>query len=305
MKHIPVLFEDVILNMHAHKDRVRWILDGTFGRGGHAVGMLKECQQAHLIGVDRDHEAIEFGCQHFKKEIDERRLYLLRGNYAQLSDLNAEIESIMGTQLFDVILLDLGVSSPQLDQPERGFSFYHDGPLDMRMDQRDETTAADILNTWSDKELSDLFFQLGEIRRPNRVVKRIIERRREKLFESTLELAHLIEMAEGWTRKGHHPATNYFMALRIQVNHELEQVEQMVQPLVERLNACGRLLVITFHSTEDRIVKLSFKKLKEDGVGTLVNKKVIQAGWSEKKANPRARSAKLRIFEKGVETNES
>lgn len=298
MEHIPVLFDDVLSHVKGANASVNWVLDGTFGRGGHAIGILEAFPSVKLVGVDRDHAAIEYGQQRFAKEIAEERLFLLRGNYAQLEEIDDELDSITQGEAFDAILLDLGVSSPQLDQAERGFSFYNDGPLDMRMDHRDSVSAADIVNDWSAEELSDLFYHMGEIKRPNRVVSRIIERRKEKPFQSTMELSHLIESAEGWSRKGHHPATNFFLALRIEVNKELEQVEQMIRPLVNRLKPGGRFLVITFHSTEDRIVKLGFKSLKEEGVGRLVNKKVIQAQWPEKKKNPRARSAKLRVFEK-------
>ncbi|MDC0980167.1 16S rRNA (cytosine(1402)-N(4))-methyltransferase RsmH [Bdellovibrionales bacterium] len=301
MEHIPVLYDEVLANItNSHSGPVRWVLDGTFGRGGHAKGILEKFPEASLIGVDRDEEAIRYGEEHFGVEINQGRLHLLRGNYAEIDEMASELERVTGGSGFDLILLDLGVSSPQLDSARRGFSFYNDGPLDMRMDQRESVTAAEIVNSWSSERLSNLFYNLGEIRRPNLVVKHIVERRRERPFERTMDLSLLIEQLEGWSRKGHHPATNYFMALRIEVNRELEQVEKMIEPLVNRLNDFGRMLVITFHSSEDRIVKFGFRNLKDNGVGSLVNKKVIQAQWPEKKRNPRARSAKLRIFERGA-----
>jgi 16S rRNA (cytosine1402-N4)-methyltransferase len=194
------------------------------------------------------------------------------------------------------MLLDLGVSSPQLDVAERGFSFYHDGPLDMRMDQRREQSAADVVNNIDEDDLTELFKTLGEIPRPYKVVRAIVHDRKTEPFTTTRQLASMIERVEGWSRKGHHPATRYFMALRLYVNRELELLEQALPDLIAGLNDQGRLAVITFHSLEDRIVKNFFKTHAE--LGKPVNKKVIIAKWPERKSNPRARSAKLRVFQR-------
>ena len=296
MDHIPVLLEPVLEHIVNEDQKPIWILDGTFGRGGHCRAILEKYKGSSVIGLDRDLEAIEYGQNHFKIELESGRLQLIRCNYVDVDERFDELMRMTDGKGFDSILLDLGVSSPQLDQGVRGFSFYQDGPLDMRMDQTDRLTAAEIINTWGEQELSDLFYQLGEIRRPNRVVRRIVERRKEKPFERTADLSILIESAEGWQKRGHHPATNFFLALRLKVNQELEQVEQMIAPMVRLLKPGGRLAVITFHSTEDRLVKVGFKALKSEKVGRLVNKKVIQALWPEKKKNPRARSAKIEGF---------
>ncbi len=172
-------------------------------------------------------------------------------NFHNIAELN---------QTFDVILLDLGVSSPQLDEAERGFSFYHDGPLDMRMNQQLPHTAADIVNTWPEVELIELFTELGEIRRPQRVVRAIVNDRKEKPFSTTRDLSGLIERVEGWQRKGHHPATRYFLGLRMAVNNELSGLESCLPELMRSLTPNGRLIIITFHSLEDRIVKYAFKE---------------------------------------------
>jgi 16S rRNA (cytosine1402-N4)-methyltransferase len=292
--HVPVLLDAVIENVKSLNTKGGVFLDGTFGRGGHTRAILEVRPDIQVIGLDCDQEAIEFGEREFASEIASGRLKLVRSNFSDFQSALDESAELVG------VLLDLGVSSPQLDEGRRGFSFYHDGPLDMRMDLRSDLTAAEIVNTWSEDELQDLFRQWGEVHSPFRVTERILEARNVKAFSTTGELAALIEKAEGWRKKGHHPATNYFMALRLVVNQELSRVQEVVSPLVTRLVDKGRALIITFHSLEDRIVKVAFKDFEESGVGHLVHKKVIQASWSEQKENPRARTAKLRVFEKGV-----
>lgn len=197
---------------------------------------------------------------------------------------------------FDMVLLDLGVSSPQLDLAERGFSFNKDGPLDMRMNQAAGETAADLVNTLSPEDLISVFHKYGEIQNPARVVRAIVNDRVASPFTTTLQLAGLIERVDGWHKKGFHPATQYFMALRLVINRELEVVEKVLPLLMQQMRDQGRISVITFHSLEDRIVKNIFKDSTE---GFLVNKKVIVPSEEECKINPRARSAKLRIFQKG------
>jgi len=195
--------------------------------------------------------------------------------------------------------LDFGVSSPQLDQAHRGFSFYNEGPLDMRMNQSQELSAAVVVNQWSEPELVEIFRTYGEVRRPDRAARALVEQRRETPFQTTLQLAKFFEKLDGWYRKGHHPATNYFQAIRIAVNDELGVLERTLPKLVEALLPNGRLMVITFHSLEDRIAKYAFKDLEKAGVAFAVNKKVIQPTWDEQKGNPRSRSAKLRVIQKG------
>jgi 16S rRNA (cytosine1402-N4)-methyltransferase len=198
--------------------------------------------------------------------------------------------------MFDVGLLDLGVSSPQLDQSQRGFSFMHDGPMDMRMNQAEEITAQKLLQECAEDELIELFTKYGEIYRPQRVVRAIIADRSKKDFSSTLDFANMVARIEGWRRKGYHPATQYFQALRIAVNGELRHLENALLPLLHGLKPKGRLAVLTFHSLEDRIVKNCFKSLPD--FGRPLTKKVVKTSWQESKENSRARSAKLRVFER-------
>jgi 16S rRNA (cytosine1402-N4)-methyltransferase len=296
--HKPVLMSEVIaalepvLKNSTAENPLRYF-DGTFGRGGHLRAILRAFPTVRAVAMDQDSEAIAYARENFMDEITQGRLQVHHGNFTDFSTEK------LG--LFDAMLLDLGVSSPQLDQGRRGFSFYHDGPLDMRMNDSSEgPTAADIVNQWSEDELNDLFKQLGEIPRPYRVTRAIVHDRQTKPYATTRDLAGLIERVEGWHRKGHHPATQYFLALRLQVNRELDVVENGLLPLVLGLKSKARLAVLTFHSLEDRIVKNKFKEFADEaqGLGSPVNKKVIQAQWSEAKDNPRARSAKLRIFER-------
>lgn len=299
MKHIPVLLSPVLERAISEpKERLR-IWDGTFGRGGHTEALLKTFPQAQVLGTDRDQAAIEYGQENFKTLIDDGRLQLKHFNFHHFETLN----SLGVMEGFDSILIDLGVSSPQLDEPERGFSFYHEGPLDMRMDRSQDFKASDIVNHWSEQDLIRLFQEVGEIPRPHRVVKEIIDRRKERDFTTTKELSFLIERTFGWRKKGKHPATNFFLALRMEVNQELSELESSLSAIMERaLKPKGRLLVITFHSAEDRIVKRLFKSSLH--LGDNLTKKVIAPERSEILLNPRSRSAKLRVFQRGDMPNE-
>lgn len=297
MTHIPVLLEPILQAARDLNAPPQRYFDGTFGRGGHARAIMNEFGDLKVIACDQDHEAVAFAKSEFAGEIETGKLKIFHANFrdfAALKESHAEFQTG-----FDLILLDLGVSSPQLDQAERGFSFYHDGPLDMRMDQRLERTAADLINEESEDELVRIFREYGEVRRPFRVVRALVHDRKEKTFSSTADVAGLIERVDGWQRKGMHPATQYFMALRLAVNFELEAVSEAIAPLVHALNDGGRLMVISFHSLEDRIVKKALRAFEPD-TGFRINKKVIEASEDEAKANPRSRSAKLRIFQKGA-----
>jgi 16S rRNA (cytosine1402-N4)-methyltransferase len=289
--HTPVLLAPFLDLIGAMSDEKNTFLDGTFGRGGHTRAILEAKKMWRVIALDCDEEAIAFGKENFAAEVASGRLDFRRANFTNFAN-EIRGEKIIGG------LLDLGVSSPQLDEGRRGFSFYHNGPLDMRMDQTTDLTAATIVNSWSEKDLNDVFHELGEVRSPFRISKKIVEARRRQAFQTTRELAELIESGEGWHQKGQHPATNYFMALRIAVNAELKNIEKVLPAMVGSLETKGRLFVITFHSLEDRIVKTAFRGLADADVGTLVNKKVIQAEWGEKKLNSRSRSAKMRVIEK-------
>lgn len=286
--HVPVLMREVLEAFAPLRERspLRYF-DGTLGRGGHLEAVMSLFPECTGLGVDRDPEALAAVSGRLGAWISSHRLELKSANFHDF-DLDA-------WGAFDLALLDLGVSSPQLDQPGRGFSFYTDGPLDMRMNPTQGPTAADFVNSMSDAELYRVFKEDGEIFKPGRVVNEIIKVRANKPFETTLELAKLIERIEGWRKKGFHPATPYFMALRILVNNELSGLEENLTRLLSGLRPGGRLVVLTFHSLEDRIVKNIFRNSPR--LGQPVNKKVIQPTREEEVQNPRARSAKLRIFE--------
>lgn len=292
-EHTPVMVREILEAFFPLRvrERVRYF-DGTFGRGGHfrAVNELFGDKLDAMV-MDQDEDAVRVANGEFKTLVEAGRLRVERGNFSEFPERSP------GS--FDIMLLDLGVSSPQLDEAARGFSFYHDGPLDMRMDRDHGITAEQLVNTASEDELNRLFQELGEVRRPYRVVRAVVHDRKTKAFQTTRELASLIERVDGWRIKGVHPATQYFMALRLAVNDELGVLERGLPPLMESLNEGGRLAVLTFHSLEDRIVKNLFRNPATQGFA--VNKKVIVPSQDESRQNPRARSAKLRVFQKGVQ----
>jgi 16S rRNA (cytosine1402-N4)-methyltransferase len=293
MSHVPVLASEVVENLAELDFSEGWFVDGTFGRGGHARKILDTYSAAKIIALDRDQEAVNYAKAEFSDYISAGRLEIHQCNFTDFAGPIADRKLIGG-------LFDLGVSSPQLDQGQRGFSFYHDGPLDMRMDQSQAESAKDIINNWPANDLMKLFYEFGEVRNPRRVVEKIIAERAQSEFATTRKLAELIEKTEGWRKRGHHPATNYFMALRIHVNQELEVLPQLLLPFVEKILMDGRILVITFHSLEDRIVKNIFREMEDRGIAFRVNKKVIVPNREEEKTNPRARSAKLRVIQRGM-----
>lgn len=292
--HIPIMVNEILAFAKEISQGVNTYYDGTLGRGGHLQAIFETFPEAQAVATDKDLTAIEFATKKFEKEITEKRLQILHADYSSIRELVSEGKTNLKS--FDMILLDLGVSSPQIDQAERGFSFIQDGPLDMRMNQNQAVLAADIVNGWTEDELKKLFFHLGEVKTSGRVVRAIVNDRKEKPFTTTRELAGLIERVEGWKKKGMHPATQYFMALRIQVNGELDQLEGAVKDCMTLLNDGGRLFVITFHSLEDRIVKNTF--IESESMGFVVNKRVITPSEEEQSQNSRSRSAKLRIFQR-------
>lgn len=292
--HAPVLLREVLHFFETSSPKPFpgpfrfW--DGTFGRGGHFLalkssGLIREC-----IAFDQDPQALEFAHWEFSAEIEAGGLVLSHENFSQFSASR--------WRKFDIMLMDLGVSSPQLDDPSRGFSFYKEGPLDMRMNTEQTLTAEYFVNTLEEKDLLQLFQNYGEIRNPYRVVKAILHDRKKQAFTSTLQLAQMIERVDGWKKKGFHPATQYFQALRMLVNKELESLKEALPRVLEGLEVGGRLAVISFHSLEDRIVKWCFK---ESLFGSQIHKKVIEAQEDELEVNPRSRSAKLRVFERRVQ----
>ncbi len=287
MEHFPVLCREIIeFFKTTPRPQISSYLDATFGRGGHLRAVLDEFPNIRAVAVDRDEQALASGRENFIQS----NVTFVKSNFADIGALN------LG--LFDLILVDLGVSSPQLDQGHRGFSFYHQGPLDMRMDQAQEITAADVVNEFSEGELIEVFRTLGEVYRPERVVRAIVNDRKKKAFTETQELASLIERVEGWRKTGHHPATLFFMALRMQVNQELQSIERGIPALISSLNPGGRLAILTFHSIEDRLVKQILKSPAHENDGLMITKKVVKPTFAETKENSRSRSAKLRVFER-------
>jgi 16S rRNA (cytosine1402-N4)-methyltransferase len=264
-------------------------VDGTVGAGGHAAEVLRRsAPDGRLLGCDRDAEALEaaaitlapFGA----------RARLVQADYRELPQLLEQAP--------DGILLDLGLSSMQLDRPERGFAFAADGPLDMRMDRRGGPTAADVLNRASETELADIIYRYGEERASRRVARRIVEARRRAPLRTTHELAQVVRSAVRAPRGSRiDPATRTFQALRIHVNRELEGLGDTIAGLARRLAPHGRLAVIAFHSLEDREVKHSFRALAADGF-RLLTRKPVRPGEDEVRRNPRARSARLRAIER-------
>ncbi len=296
-RHTPVLLEHVIEVLKPCEGEK--FLDLTAGYGGHTAALL-EAVGPNGFGylLDQDPEAILALRERF-------------GSYSNVEIIQmnfADVSEVTGLPKVDMILLDIGVSSVQIDKPERGFSFLHDGPLDMRMDQTTGKTAADLVAQLSEKELADTIYQYGEERHSRRIAKAIVEARKVSNIATTTQLAGIIEAAIGRNpRSKIHPATRTFQALRIAVNGELEVLEEVLPQAASLLKPGGRLAVITFHSLEDRMVKHYFKRLttaEKDAMGQdvsvpefrLVTKKPI-TGLDEKDFNPRARSAKLRAVE--------
>lgn len=305
--HIPVLASEVVDNLVV-KDGPCRIIDGTVGYGGHSSLILRKNRRAVVLGIDRDGEALSHVRESLAFASD--RVHLYRGEFSGLADFADE----QGWSLIDGILLDLGVSSPQIDDPRRGFSHRLDGPLDMRMDKRSPITASRILNRYPEDDLKVIFREYGEIRRAGKLAAAIVARRMERPWEGTLELAELCERVLGRTRPGGPPApTLCFQALRMAVNSELDNLAAALAAGLELLAPGGRFAVISFHSLEDRMVKRFFRReasecLCPPGLPQcvcghkprlrLVTRKVITAGENELKVNRRAASARLRVAER-------
>jgi 16S rRNA (cytosine1402-N4)-methyltransferase len=300
--HFPVLYKDII---HALSPRAggRYI-DGTLGAGGHAAGILEaSAPDGELLGLDLDPQALVIARERLSGFGE--RTHIIRASYLEM----AEQARSLGWEQVDGIVLDLGLSSMQLDTAERGFSFLQDGPLDMRFDPMLGSSAADLLNSLDEAELADILFRYGEERLSRRIARAIVNHRP---LSTTRELADLVLKTIG-KRERIHPATRTFQALRIAVNSELEAVERVLPQAVKMLKQGGRLAVISFHSLEDRIVKTYFRYEGRDCICppqqpvctcehraqiTEINRKPIEASPEEVARNSRARSAKLRIVEK-------
>jgi 16S rRNA (cytosine1402-N4)-methyltransferase len=264
-------------------------VDGTLGLGGHATEILRRsAPEGRVIGFDRDGETL--GRARDVLAPFTPRVRFVHGDFRGVPALLDEAKA-------DGILLDLGVSSLQLDSPERGFSFRTDGPLDMRMDRSTGPTAADLVNRLPEDELADLIYGLGEERASRRIARAIVAARQKRHFETTGELADVVRRSAGRSRRpGLDPATCTFQALRIAVNGELDDLEGILESLARCLAAGGRLAVIAFHSLEDRPVKQTFRSLASRGGFSLLTRKPVRPGEAETRQNPRARSARLRAL---------
>ena len=306
-KHISVLLQECIDNLNIRPGGI--YLDGTLGLGGHSYAIASRLQGGRLIGIDRDRTAIERAGRRLA-EFGEA-VTLVHGNFSDAADILTRL----GIERVDGMLFDLGVSSPQLDETQRGFSYMNDAPLDMRMDDHAPLTAFELVNTWSEERLNRILWDYGEERYARRISRAILEARAQKPVETTLELVELIRraMPAAALREKQHPAKRSFQAIRIAVNDELGEVERMLATAPDRLAKGGRICVISFHSLEDRLVKNGFAA-RENGctcpreapictcgfVQTLrsVTRKPIVPTAEELEANPRARSAKLRVAER-------
>lgn len=306
-KHFSVLLNECIDNLNIKPEGI--YLDGTLGLGGHSYEIASRLTTGRLVGIDRDETAIERAGKRLATFGD--RVTLVHGNF---SDAAAILDSL-GIEGVDGMLFDLGVSSPQLDEAQRGFSYMADAPLDMRMDGSDSLSAYDVVNRWDEERLSRILFDYGEERYARRISRAIVRRREQKAIETTLELVDIIKgaMPAPALREKQHPAKRSFQAIRIAVNDELGAIAAMMDTAPDRLNKGGRLCVISFHSLEDRIVKAGIAA-RENGctcpreapvctcgfVKTLksVHRKPVLPSPEELEVNPRSRSAKLRVAER-------
>ena len=305
--HKSVLLDECIDGLNIRPDGV--YVDGTLGRAGHSREIAKRLTTGRLICIDRDMAAIEAAQTRLADWMD--RVTLIHSNFSELGEVLKEA----GITGVDGMLFDLGVSSPQLDDASRGFSYMQDAPLDMRMDVSAPLTAYEVVNTWSFEELRRILTEYGEERYSSRIAKAIVTVRETAPIETTLQLVEVIKSAlpSAALREKQHPAKRSFQAIRIAVNGELDALPPMLSAAVEALNPGGRLAVITFHSLEDRIVKQTMKELATGCTCPpnfpvcvcgnkpkirLVSRKPIVSGETELEENPRARSAKLRVAEK-------
>lgn len=306
--HVPVMLSEVVEAVGIRPGGT--IIDATLGMGGHSEALLRSVDDVNVIGIDRDTDAIEYANERLKPFGDRFRSY-----HANFSEI-AAVARRAGIENADAIIADLGVSSMQFDSEIRGFSFRFDAPLDMRMDANaDVLTAAELLETLSEEEIANVIYQYGDERFSRRIARRIVERReRGEPVRTTKELVELVERSVKRSPKDKiHPATRTFQALRIAVNGEIEILEQFLIDSIELLKPKGRLAVITFHSTEDRIAKQTFRKMSgicscpprmpicicgaEKKVEIITRRPLVPSD-AETNANPRARSAKLRVIEK-------
>jgi len=300
-KHTPVLTREVLELLDVQSGET--VLDATIGLGGHASLFAEAIGPAGtLVGLDVDPANLAVAKERLSGF--PCRVELIHANFAECDDALASV----GIAGVDVLFADLGVSSTQLDQAERGFSFRHDGPLDMRLDPRLKETAADLVNRLKERELGDLFYYNAQELKSRRIARRICEQRRDGRITTTAQLSRIVvsalraEDSSRWTKI--HPATRVFMALRMAVNSEIQRLEDLLQKAPRMLKPGGRFGVIAFHSVEDKPVKLSFRDGKKDGIYRMVTKKPVIADQEERSGNPRSRSAKLRVVVRFPQAND-
>jgi len=285
VQHIPVLLEEVLHNLVNVEDGL--FVDATLGGGGHTYRILERYEHLRVIGIDADEVALTIAKEALRDFQD--RVTLVRGNFKTLR----EILQGIGVSSIDGILFDLGTSTYQI-MGKRGFSFNDEEALDMRMDMRETLTARDVVNRYRQDDLANIIFRYGEEEKSRRIAKAIVEARQKKPIETAKELGDLVAKVK-WRRGRIHPATKTFQAIRIETNHELENLKTGVESAIEMLNPKGRIGVISFHSLEDRMMKETFRN---SPVLKIITKKPIRPERKEALANPRSRSAKLRIAEK-------
>ena len=305
-KHISVLLEESISSLNLKDDSI--IVDCTLGYGGHSSNILARIKKGFLFAFDQDSEAIRHSTDRLNAV--GTNFTIIKSNFVHLKEKLQE----QGVEKVDGVLFDLGVSSPQLDEKERGFSYHEDARLDMRMDKDNPLSAYEVVNNYTKEQLSQIFYKYGEDKFSNNIAKKIVEYRTVKPIETTLELVEVIKTAVPMKfRKDKHPARQIFQAIRIEVNKELDVIEPALEQALSMLNVGGRVAVITFHSLEDRLVKRYFKEKcaidkRLQGMPNIPNEylpdyslvvnKAIIPSEEELKNNPRARSAKLRVIEK-------
>ncbi|MBU5626328.1 16S rRNA (cytosine(1402)-N(4))-methyltransferase RsmH [Oscillibacter sp. MSJ-2] len=305
--HKPVLLRECIEALQIRPDGI--YLDGTLGRAGHSLEIARRLTTGRLICIDRDMAAIDAARRRLSEHMD--RVTLVHSNFSELASILAEL-NLTGV---DGMLFDLGVSSPQLDDASRGFSYMHDAPLDMRMDESAPLSAWEVVNRWSCEELRRILYEYGEERYAPAIARAICRRREDRPIDTTLELVEVIRraMPPQALREKQHPAKRSFQAIRIAVNDELGALSPMLKAAADGLNSGGRLAVISFHSLEDRIVKKTLQELAKGCICPpefpvcicgrkpkleLISRKPVVAGEAELEENPRARSAKLRVAQR-------
>ncbi len=308
-RHTSVLLEETIDNLHIRPDGI--YVDGTLGGGGHSFHIAEKLTEGgHLIGIDQDDEAIEAATKRLSPY--KERVTIVRSNYRNVQKVLSDLQ----VDAIDGMMLDLGVSSYQLDNPERGFSYMVDTALDMRMDRRQSLTAGDIVNTFSQQELFRIIRDYGEDKFAQNIAKHIVSEREKAPIETTGQLSAIIDAAipAKMKKTGGHPSKKTFQAIRIACNKELEVLEDTIDTMIDLLKPGGRLCIITFHSLEDRIVKNAFRRNENPCIcppefpvcvcgrvskGKVITKKPILPSEEEMEVNARSKSAKLRVFERG------